>query len=205
MTALSDAAYENASSEQSVVDALLFDNQPILREGDVLTYTGGASRDLNHTSLEYKLELLEPVMQGYAMRDATRIILLSSQDSARSATSDPDSSDTMDDIQDTIEIDEDFLGSSVMNLNLDSPREHDTYASDSSQDTGEPSWSGYMPTNLSAPVHTLQNDCTFYVRTADLGKLGILSGDWVRAFNLGRKQLLSDNLTYSGNCRRQTL
>ncbi|KAH9483816.1 Peroxisomal biogenesis factor 6 [Psilocybe cubensis] len=180
VTALSDDAYEKASSEQSVVDTLLFNNHPILHEGDVLAYTGDVTRDLNKTRLEYRLELLEPVMQGIAAKGTTKIILMSSQNFESSTISDQDSSESTDGTQDAIEIDEEFLGSSVMNLNLDSPREHDAYTSDSSQD-GEASWSGYTPINLSAPVDASQDDCTLYVRTADLGKLGLLSGYWAIA------------------------
>lgn len=190
VTALSDEAYGKACSEHSVMDALLFDNQPILRERDILLYTEtSTSHDIKNDTLKYRLELLEPVSQGHALPDATRVILLSSQgDFAFSTSSDPDSADSMNDTQDSIEIDEDFLGSSILNLNLESPREHNTHTFDSNQDAGEPSWSGYIPKSLSAPVDSLQDDCTFYVRTADLGKLGILSGDWVRDFNFGKKQ-----------------
>ncbi|KAF8964138.1 P-loop containing nucleoside triphosphate hydrolase protein [Flammula alnicola] len=161
VTALSLEAYLQASGDASPLDDWLFSDQAILRQGDI-----------------YRLDMLEPVLQGYATLGETKIILLSSQNNPPSI----DTVESISDEQDAIEIDECFLGSSVLNHSGPSHlrQNHDAQSTQSSK-YSEDSSTGYISKTLVSPCNLLEDPCTLYLRAADLGKIGILSGDWAIA------------------------
>lgn len=171
VTALSNEAYFKASKEHHVLEQLLFANQPILREGDTLVFR--EELPLTH---EYRLEMLEPVQQGFAEHGPTKIILLSSQEDSVPST--PSTQDESIGAHDLIEIDEGFLASSILTPSLDSPRDDPGFSAHPQTNTsGSPL--RYIPKGLGAAIDHLNDHCTLYLRASDLGRLGILSGDWV--------------------------
>ncbi|KDR81364.1 hypothetical protein GALMADRAFT_239217 [Galerina marginata CBS 339.88] len=183
VTALSNEAYLRACDEPSNLEVLLFDEQRILRQGDVVSVNDPHSADGNSCAMKYRFEMLEPVLQGYAQRGTTKLFLLSSQGSpelsAPSVGEEFAKNDTDDafSLQDTIEIDEDFLGSSV----LGPPLLPDQGALANKSQKDEPSSNTYLCKSLPSVCDAQSDPCTLYLRTADLGKIGILSGDWAIA------------------------
>jgi peroxin-6 len=100
-------------------------------------------------SLVYTLWSLEPVSQGRALAGWTEIVLLSSGHSIVS----PKNGDNSE--PDFIEINEGFLGR-----------------------TEVPAYP-FSIRDLDLPEDLLEDHFTLYIRTSDLGKIGILSHDWV--------------------------
>ena len=130
-------------------------------------------------AMRYRLDMLEPVLQGYVESGTTKIILTLSH-------SDSIGDDLIVDAEgelDAIEIDESFLGSSISNLSLDL---HTRSIQNSSlgphkNEIVERSSSGFSYNNLLAPFKLVEDHYTLFFHTSDLGKIGILNGDWVRA------------------------
>lgn len=176
MIALSDEAYSQAS-QGSILDELLFKEKHILREGEILK---ARTNDVDGKPLMYQLEMLEPINQGYAEHQTTKVILLVSDDTSHALESTTDSPsvpelEEEDESQEFIEIDEDFLAHSVLSQGLvNTAGSFSVSSSDSARMS-----STYTCRELAAPVSTVDDSCTLYVRTASLGKTGIQSGDWV--------------------------
>ncbi|KAF8876037.1 AAA-domain-containing protein [Gymnopilus junonius] len=170
-----------------MLETALFEDERILREGDILEV---AKKFAIPSPLKYRLELLEPVRQGVARRGTTNILLLSSFDSTASlapSVDDEPSQGTMSldfDSQDAIEIDEGFLASSLFGPTYETPSllgDYDTLHE--TQDRYESSLGRrFTSRSLRAPCSPSDDHCTLYVRTTDLGKIGILSGDWAIAY-----------------------
>lgn len=157
---------------------LSFENR-ILRQGDVLSVPKKHSKSVD-TVLRYRLDMLEPVLQGYVENGTTQVfVTLSQTDSIIH-----DSTMNAEGEQDAIEIDESFLGSSISNLCLDLH----TYSTSHSpidphkNEVMEKSFSGFFSCkNMLSPLKLAEDHYTLFFRTSDLGKIGILNGDWVSA------------------------
>jgi len=181
VTALSSEAYSQASGEASPLEAWFSDELYILRQGDIFQVDTklSSAESIGIRCLRYRLEMLEPVLQGYAQRDATKIVLLSSHDEQLTIqTAVEDSEDNEE--TDLVEIDESFLANAFsMPPESSRPQSHNQ-GSDQFPLSPDNSVSvGYVVQCLNAPFNPLEDHCTFYIRPTDLGKLGILSGDWV--------------------------
>ena len=177
-TALSCEAYSQACANQSALDEWLSFESRILRQGDVLSVPKKKSKLLD-TALRYRLDMLEPVLQGHAERGTTKVIVALSQ----TDTAMHDSAMAMDTEgeQDAIEIDESFLGSSISNL---SPDVHTCSAQTSPLDpykneVMERSSPRFSYKSMLSPFKLAEDHYTLFFRTSDLGKNGILNGDWV--------------------------
>src|SRR5262249_3244518 len=107
--------------------------------------------------LEYRIDMLEPVLQGYAKAGTTRFCVLSPTESPQ----------VVEDKDDLIEIDEDFLANSVLQPTL-RPSSIDASSEVS-----------FQVRELIEPVS--EDDSLCYVRTSDLGRIGLLDGDWAVA------------------------
>jgi peroxin-6 len=164
VTALSPEAYEAAPN----LDSWLCDNR-ILRQGDVCTFTldslvNGSGVYNSIVPLQYRLDMLEPVIQGYARKGETKIIL------TLDIASQPEEADADNDAE-GFEIGEDFLapamlGSSQGIINGIKPIAFECQA-------------------LAESKSSSYEDCTLYLRTTDLGRVGGLNGDWVSLYCLG--------------------
>lgn len=111
--------------------------------------------------LKYRVDMSEPVQQGI-MNQSTKFILLSPENDdalsdAASVSTDNESGWEMD----GVEIDEGFLANPIDGL-VQPEAEVD-----------------FKPKVLDAIVSLEEDHHTIYIRTSDLGRLGILNGDWV--------------------------
>jgi len=170
--ALTQEAYSRASQDRSFLEILLFQKQQNLHQGDTISTDSTTGDGL---TLTFRLEVLEPVSEGYAT-PKTKIILLSSKIGL------PNDVPDLEDV-DAIEIDEGFLAKSVLSPGLEAPKRiYDNPRNLSITRLPEHYPSRFTLKSLDAPESPLEDHCTLYLRTADLGRLGILSGDWVCAY-----------------------
>lgn len=187
VAALSMEAYQVACSRDSVLETWLSKDRKILRLGavhaflsDELPLNGHATSTETQKSFKFRLDMVEPVLQGFAQRGTTRFIVtadfVSSTLGSEEATDEEAESD-----QECIEIDEGFLASSTLTRFLSPPNGHHSSTPGVSNDSDEalPSQPYFQTHPLSEPENIADEHCTLYLRTADLGKVGILNGDWV--------------------------
>lgn len=167
VSALSLDAYKAASINDSILKAWFDDLQLILRQGDIHLF------HRNSNQLQYRLDMLEPVMQGYAQLGKTRIIITLAQ-----AASPGEIFKTRSGDQEGFEIDEGFLAGSLMpqSFNISPIQSMSPHGVDSREHSSEQ----FKARHLLVARSILHDHCTLYLRTADLGRLGVLNGDWVR-------------------------
>ncbi|CAK5264057.1 unnamed protein product [Mycena citricolor] len=162
LAALSTEAYESSLR----LDDWLYNDALILHQGDVCCLLsqgpGKGSGSEGHNDLKYRVDMLEPVMQGRVMRGATKVIL--TLDRPQETESDAES------LQELLEIDESFLApalsESIQSIPDDTGSKIITFEC---RPLNRPHFKGDY------------EDCTVYVHAADLGRLGGLDGDWVIA------------------------
>lgn len=196
VTALSLDAYNIASSPGSPIEAWLSDQPLILRQGDVHTFganlrpTNGHGISWSRKTYQFRLDMIEPVLQGYARKGSTRFyVTLADTESLSFDEFEFQSGDESGSDPDGIEIDECFLASSVLHArqNPSHPMPPKTVSKSlqyANAVLNEPTMphidSSFRIEPLQEPTFTLQDDCTLYIRTSDLGRVGVLNGDWVR-------------------------
>ncbi|KAJ7632326.1 AAA-domain-containing protein [Roridomyces roridus] len=149
ITALSPEAYDVGPG---ALENWLCSDRRILRQGDVCTFTlvvNGSGVNSNGILFQYRLDMLDPVMQGYAVKGQTKFILTLDIPPPNDASD--SGSET-----DPFEIDEQFLAPAV-------------------SQTDESLALQCIASARSRPY----DDCTLYLRTTDLGRVGGLNGDWV--------------------------
>ncbi|CAA7270162.1 unnamed protein product [Cyclocybe aegerita] len=174
VVALSDDAYIQAKGDPSLVEKAFADEE-ISREGDIISLPSSGP-----IPLQYRLELLEPVPQGCIQPGTTNVLLLSySVYPACDAET-----VKVDDDQDAIEINEGFLGSTVLNPTFRQPH----LQQNANGYSTSPPQSLYISKTLSTLISSLEDHYTLYLRVADLGRIGIQSGDW--AIASGKSSLL---------------
>ena len=178
VTALSSEAYSQICADNSALVEWLSFGTRILRQGDILSIPK-KKKKLVDTAMRYRLDMLEPTLQGYVESGTTKVIVVLSEIDSTIHDSIMDAEGE----QDTIEIDESFLGSSISNLSLDlhplsiqnsllCPYKHEAV---------ERSYMGFSYKSLLSPLRFVEDHYTLFFRTSDLGKIGILNGDWVSA------------------------
>lgn len=172
LVAGSTEAYLTAARRPSLLNQLM--DGRILRHGDrAQLQIGNTEASLGFV---YKLQQLEPVPQGFAQPGQTKIILMSSMISGI------DLSDKHDNVEnDAFEIDESFLASSVFNTHFDHPEDQDflTVSQDLNLGMSNPSLSRFDIDYLDFFNESPEENWILYVRTTDLGRIGILSRNWV--------------------------
>ncbi|KAJ7734916.1 AAA-domain-containing protein [Mycena maculata] len=187
VTALSPEAYEVGPS---ALDSWLCSERRVLRQGDICTFTSDSlvngSGVHNNIPLQYRLDMLEPVTQGYGVKGETKII-----------------------------------------LTLDIPAEQDVADSDSDAEGFEIDERFLAPTHIGSPSQPSENrpvafecgamaesesqlyeECTLYLRTVDLGRVGGFNGDWVVVHSPGSSnrrlvRVLADDSFVQSNGRVQ--
>lgn len=178
----------------------------VLREGEVLLLEDEEGR-----ARRWKVAMTEPVLQGVAQKGVTRFLVLPSPTSVEELTNGaaPEEEDTQDDAasddaSDEFDIDESFLANSVLTpprLSLPSSPAFppptnvlaltNGYMNHSTPTPRAPHGTLITPFELQQPVPAEllvprpkeeEDDAPrVYLRTADLGRLGVFSGDWVVA------------------------
>jgi hypothetical protein len=166
LVSLSQAAYTLAQIERENLEQQLYQDRRILRQGTRISLNG---------KCEYKVVMTMPVHQGYINPKTTQIIVAAGvgstdydlDDSPASSSSGVETGDGPDS-----DIDETFLLNSALGA--------DTTAQDNSLTKGIAAHFNVKPLQSSRwlPPDQFQ-DITVLVRTADLARLGVFSGDWV--------------------------
>lgn len=183
MSALSIAAYDAAITHEALLESHLYSKKQILRQGSVYSIRPDALLESpsNHR-FEFRLDMLEPVSQGYAEAGRTTLFVTSLTDTSEDEDEDGETDTStlgFSSDDESVEISHDFLANSVVyptyNYNPISPS-----ISNPSVDLHAEGELHFTVHALSNPVSILHDDYTVYLRTADLGRLGVLSGDWVR-------------------------
>jgi peroxin-6 len=184
LTAFSEDAFRSASTQDAIFENWLFADNLILRQGDVHTFSTElpCQNGLNTVGVRtfrYRVDMMEPVQQGYAQKHTTRFVVTLAEDSDRTIATPRELGSTPDDGSENesegIEIDEGFLAGSVLPSTSEPlRREIRNHAKDPSTYLEV----GFHPLPLLQPTFS-QDDCTVYLRTADLGRVGVLNGDWV--------------------------
>jgi peroxin-6 len=179
VTALSSEAYSQTCADNSALGEWLSFETRILRQGDILSVPKKSPPKLVDTAMRYRLDMLEPTLQGYVESGTTKVIVVLSQ----TVSTIHDSIVVAEGEQDAIEIDETFLGSSISNLSLDL---HTRSIQNSplgpyKNEAVERSYLGFSYKSLLLPLRFVEDHYTLFFRTSDLGKIGILNGDWVSA------------------------
>lgn len=184
VTALSKEAYQVACSRDSVLETWLSKDRKILRLGavytflsDELPFNGHDTSTEAQKSFKFRLDMVEPVLQGFSQRGITRFIVTA--DFAFGSEDVIDEEAESD--QEGIEIDEAFLASSTLTRFLSPSNGHYSSSPVVSNDSDEalPLQPYFQTYPLSEPGNITDEHCTLYLRTTDLGKVGILNGDWV--------------------------
>ena len=178
VTALSSEAYSQICADSSALSEWLSFGSRIIRQGDILSVPK-KSPNLVDTTMRFRLDMLEPTLQGYVESGTTKVIVVLS----KTDSSIHDSIVDVEGEQDSIEIDESFLGSSISNLslNLHTHSIQNSLIGPYKNEAVERSYLGFSYKSLLSPLRFVEDHYTLLFRTSDLGKIGILNGDWVSA------------------------
>ncbi|KAJ4480455.1 P-loop containing nucleoside triphosphate hydrolase protein [Lentinula edodes] len=182
VSALSPAAYDAAITHDALLESLLCSKRQILRQGSVFCISPDVLVESPvYHPLEFRIDMLEPVSQGYAEAGRTTFFVTSLTDTSEDEDEDGETDTStlgLSSDDESVEISHDFLANSVVypaynpispsisNPKVDLRAEGDLH---------------FRVHALYNPVSILHDDYTVYLRTADLGRLGVLSGDWVVA------------------------
>ena len=171
--ALSSTAYSRAKTNVSSFEDWLCHGQRILRQDSI--YVWDTRDGLDPGSLTYKLIMTEPVLQGYAQKAQTLFTLLPPTEGSHTINGNQmlSSSSVLDDDDESLEIGESFLASSLISQPASYPQQHDSSTIRISHLAHE-----FVANPLPDPSLDL-DEYTMYVRTVDLSKVGVLDGDWV--------------------------
>jgi peroxin-6 len=175
LDALSDTAYRVAIDNPELVErALLADNADIhlgsLHQITLDQLQNGLS---THSPLQYRTIMLEPTSHGRLDPCSTKIIITRSGEPHLLL-----STDTLSESIDSegIEIDEDFLANAVVPGHF-KPKQHNE--NNDSSDAVHSKQASFRAESLAFPAYPTEDHCTLYVRTSDLGRVGLLNEDWV--------------------------
>ncbi|KAL1674956.1 P-loop containing nucleoside triphosphate hydrolase protein [Schizophyllum commune] len=180
-----------ATSSEAFLDTTIFSENTILRQGSVLTFPhealgmNGNASDSSPAPLRYRVEMVEPVLQGRALKGQTRLVVL--QPDEADLDEPTENGANFEDEDDGFEIDEAFLGSTISTSQSSVPAGVNGFALNSNGFLHHNSAFTAIP--LDAPASE-NDDTTVYVRTADLGRVGVLNGDWGIAQTAGSKRLV---------------
>lgn len=179
LDALSDTAYRVALENPELLKHALSAGAADLQLGSIHEVLLDHLRDgsLPCTPLQYRALMLEPTSRGRLDPSSTKIIVVHSgnPDSAASTNSLLEQVDS-----EGIEIDEGFLANAVApkSLKLNGQVGNSHLVNDVA-DSGPTTQVTFDVEPLVSPVLLPDDHCTLYVRTVDLGRVGLLNEDWV--------------------------
>ena len=187
----------------------LLDGEVILRQGATYTWPGETPSPAvsSASTLAYTLVMSTPVQQGIAVRGQTKLYISAHPSSDIDGSIPPpefipdmvvegSDSDPSDSSNGDFEIGEDFLAGSVLrsvNPSISSSSMNTSVNGNLTNGVGlsipeSTSSSGLHLASvewtcrahaLQRPLSVVEDECAVYVRTADLGRIGVLDGDWV--------------------------
>lgn len=183
VAALSSHAYQVACSD-SVLETWFSSENLILRHGAVYDLTAGQLQPNSippapQKSVQYRIDMVLPVLQGFARKGHTKFIITLSEPSRPSAvTAVPNE---IDNEIEGIEIGEAFLANSALSPVFGSAENpsHSLLDGASIPHRTSPSESFFQICALWHPIEPQTDSFTLYMRTADLSRVGMLNGDWV--------------------------
>ncbi|KAF8803602.1 AAA-domain-containing protein [Phlegmacium glaucopus] len=173
VTALSSEAYSQACANHSALGEWLSLERRILRQGDVLSVPKKDPTSVD-VAFRYRLDMLEPVLQGHVENGTTKIIVALSQTDSLIHDSILDTEGE----QDAIEIDEGFLGSSILSLDLHTCSTQNSPLDLYKNEAMDRSYPEFSYKTMHSRFKPVEDHYTLFFRTSDLGKIGILNGDW---------------------------
>ncbi|KAI8998975.1 AAA-domain-containing protein [Trametes punicea] len=200
LTALSDEAYASASDTDALEEWFLT-NDTILRQGAIYNWSRDSSGTLA-APLQYKVLMATPVQQGVVERGTTKVYLFAPTilDEAIPEDSIPTIPDGDFDLHPSaeesgsetgdFEIGEDFLAGSVLrSLNLTNPPGFTINGASTNDITNGIAQSAsnlhlnqsertYPAIPLREQLSFVEDECAVYVRTSELGRIGVLDGEW---------------------------
>jgi hypothetical protein len=180
LSAQSYSAYHLATSDRKYLVEKLSEARNMIREGGVIVIPPPSSLGNGHGGdflHKYDIIMTDPVHQGYIDAETTRIVVVSENLEDEETTQSPVSYNTahsIEDNEDESDIDESFLLNSLIQPDM-KQSEEDLLVEGA----------GLSLTAL--PIRTFHilpqdqyRDLTVLIRTTDLAKLSLFSGDWVR-------------------------
>jgi len=175
LDALSNIAYIFASNNPELVEQSLTLSNTHLHLGSIheLTPDHLPNEHESRTILQYRILMLEPTSRGRVDPESTNIIVVHSENS-NSLVSSSFLSDNVD--SDSIEIDETFLRNSIASSAL---QFNGSDCSTPSSINGHAPHFFFDAEPLISSVSPPEDHCSLFLRTADLGRVGLLNEDWV--------------------------
>jgi peroxin-6 len=176
LDALSDHAYRFALDNPELLEQCLSMPDTLLHLGSIHEIPSDQLQNghLSHPILRYRTLMLEPTSRGHVDPYSTKVIVVHSRNPdslvAASLLSEPADSDS-------IEIDESFLENAVAPkaLRFNGPVGN----ADNLMNGRHTPQVLFNVEPLLSPASPLEDHCTLYIRTSDLGRVGILNEDWV--------------------------
>jgi peroxin-6 len=190
ITALSNEAFDITRSAHLSFENWLFDRS-ILRQGSTHAFSPELPQQNGKDSVQYRhsyyfrVDMAQPVQQGFAQRGKTRFVVTSTEDLVgnESKSGTPREEDSESD-PDGVEINEGFLASSLLDsVSPPAGAERPPLLPSTnhiSVDSDPPASDVAFCSHSLSRLIDAQDDCTLYVRTVDLAHIGVLNGDWVR-------------------------
>ncbi|KAG6819232.1 hypothetical protein H0H93_013975 [Arthromyces matolae] len=175
--ALSEEAYQFACQHESTLEDWLCDELTVIRHGDIHILPqlslNGHDPALPPTSFSYRIDMSEPVLQGFARKGTTKFILVQAVVFAPGEAEETERDD------EAVEIDEAFLAkSAISSLSI---LDVSKAAPDSFGTLNSFEEISFCTTPLRRQLDPIGDESTLYVRTTDLSKIGIQNGDWALA------------------------
>ena len=191
LVALSASAYHVAETSPADIQRELAVDRRILRQHDIVNIASpshllsGSSPQPQKQDLQYRVVMLQPVAQGYVMEGKTKVVVI--PDQLFEAPVEPNHFNFNEHVSSSedgnSEINENFLIHSVLGqLGTETSLTRSIMA----EDFGDPSPVNTkflaQPLTMAFVDSTRQDACTDqdgFIRTAELARAGIFSGDWV--------------------------
>jgi hypothetical protein len=192
LVALSAPAYHIAETSPADIQRELAAHRRILRQHDIVNVAtsshlpnGGCSQSQMH-DLQYRVVMLQPVAQGYVMEGKTKIIVIPDQlleiPVAPNTVNFKESVSSSED--GNSEINENFLIHSILGqLGTEASLTRSTMAEGfgDCKPANTHFWAQPLKMDFMDFIHQdTYADQDGFIRTADLARAGIFSGDWVR-------------------------
>ena len=192
LVALSPSAYHIAETSPADIQRELAADRRILRQHDIVNIacpshlSSGSSPQSQRHDLQYRVVMLQPVAQGYVMEGKTKVVVI--PDQLLEAPVEPNPFNINEHVSSSedgnSEINENFLIHSILGqLGTETSFTRSIMAEDFGDHPLVDSKFSAQPLTmafLDSTHHGAHADQDGFIRTAELARAGIFSGDWVR-------------------------